>query len=72
MLAYAEGPCYALSIGYCTTLGTVGSFLGPLLLGLEKQHRGEYVWGLMGLGAALLVAGFMCFFSPRAPHVGQL
>lgn len=65
ILAYADGPDFAVGIGYCNAVGNVGSFLGPLVLGWSREASGHYTGGLVGVGGALLVAGMMCFLAPR-------
>lgn len=61
--AYVKGTAAAAGIAFINTLGLVGGFLSPFVLGLIKTHTGSLDWGnwlmagTMAVGATVLLVG---------------
>jgi nitrate/nitrite transporter NarK len=50
------------SIGLINSVGNLGGFLGPALLGWLKTNTGSYQVGLSCLAASMLVTATMLFY----------
>ena len=61
---FLEGAGAAAGIALINSIGNLGGFIGPFLLGWLKDKRGSYAGGLYGVGAILaLSAAVMVGFS---------
>jgi MFS transporter, ACS family, tartrate transporter len=61
------------SIGLINSVGNLGGFLGPTVLGAVQQATGSFVGGLYYLSGSMLVSALLIYFlgvgaKPRAPH----
>ena len=50
------------SIGLINSLGNLGGFLGPRLLGYVKTHTGSFAGGVYLLAGGMLVTATILFF----------
>ena len=52
---YLQGPAAAGGFAMINSIGAIGGFVGPFIIGWVKEHRGEFGSGLtiLGAGAAL-------------------
>ena len=57
----------AASIGFINTLGNLGGFCGPYLIGYLYNRTHSFTPGLSGMVAALAVAGILVLFCPCEP-----
>ncbi len=57
----------AASIGFINTLGNLGGFCGPYLIGYLYNRTHSFTPGLSCMVAALAVAGILVLFCPREP-----
>jgi ACS family tartrate transporter-like MFS transporter len=63
--AYLTGAGAAAGIALINSLGNLGGFVGPYLIGLAKHSTNSYSGGLYGLAGACLVAVFVTFFTVK-------
>ncbi|MBB5498843.1 MFS transporter [Paraburkholderia sp. MM5384-R2] len=60
------GKTAAASIAVIAALGNLGGFVGPFIMGLAKDHTGNFTSGLLILAAAGVVAGLIVLVLGRA------
>jgi len=66
---FLTGFAAAAGIALINSVGNLGSFVGPYLVGLAKQKTGNFSAGLAIAGIAALVAAILALLLPRrAPH----
>lgn len=58
-------------IAYINTIGILGGFVAPYLIGLIKQQTGSTQWGLLSMVALLLVSLVALFLIRRAPSPAE-
>src|SRR5690554_295046 len=63
---YFGRAAFAMVMGFSSLIVTVGSVLGPLIVGLLRDSLGNYAWGFGGLAVVGLV-GAAAFFLLEAP-----
>jgi len=63
--AYLTGAGAAAGIALINSLGNLGGFVGPYLIGLAKHSTNSYSGGLYCLSGACLVAVFVTFFTVK-------
>jgi ACS family tartrate transporter-like MFS transporter len=51
------GTAAAAGIALINSVGNLGGFFGPYIIGLVRTHTGEFKYGLLVVGAALAVGG---------------
>ena len=61
----------AISIAAINSIGNLGGFVGPYLIGVVKGWTGSAVAGLMFLSAMVLVAFFMTYFAKLEDKPGS-
>lgn len=61
--AFLSGTAAAGGIALVNSIGNVGGFVGPYIIGYVKQTTGSFTSGLMVLAATLLIAGFIALSS---------
>jgi MFS family permease len=54
--SFLHGAAAAGGIAFINSVGNLGGFVGPYLMGAIKQSTGQNVFGLFALGVALLIA----------------
>ncbi len=57
--AMLSGTAAAAGIALINSLGNLGGFVGPTVIGLARKWTGEFRGGLMVVGAILAVSGFV-------------
>ena len=55
----------AASIGLISSLGNLGGFVGPYVIGWVSTQTGSYVGGLLVVGTALFLSGTMVLLVSR-------
>ena len=63
--AYLTGAGAAAGIALINSLGNLGGFVGPYLIGLAKHSTNSYSGGLYGLAGACILAVFVTFFTVK-------
>lgn len=61
--AFLSGTAAAGGVALINSIGNVGGFVGPYIIGYVKQTTGSFTSGLMVLAATLLIAGFIALSS---------
>jgi len=64
--AFLSGTAAAGGIALINSVGNLGGFVGPYLVGLIKDHTGSNMAALMMLGGALLAMGLLAMTIPEA------
>ncbi len=64
--AFLSGTAAAGGIALINSVGNLGGFFGPTLVGIFKDRTGSDVAALLLLGGALLCMGLLALFLPRA------
>lgn len=49
----------AAGIGLINSIGSLGGFVGPNVVGFIKQHHPDFIYSLAALAVSLMVAGFL-------------
>ncbi len=62
------GPAAAAGIAWINSLGNLGGFFGPTIVGWAKQLTGSYAGGLYGLALCALVSAVVALFWLRIPR----
>jgi ACS family tartrate transporter-like MFS transporter len=63
---FARGPAAASSLALVNTIGTLGGFFGPVIVGTLKSWTGGYGAAMAALGAAQLLAALIVLGVGRA------
>jgi sugar phosphate permease len=58
---FLTGPAAAGSIGLINSVGNLGGFFGPTIVGFVEEKTGSFVWGIWYLGASAGVAALVLF-----------
>ena len=53
---YFAGPAGAAVIGFVSSMGHLGGFTGPYLMGFFRELYDNFTFGLCGLAVALLIS----------------
>ncbi|MBW8856361.1 MAG: hypothetical protein JF604_19005 [Bradyrhizobium sp.] len=56
---FARGPAAASGLALVNTIGTLGGFFGPVIVGALKARTGNYAAAMAVLGAAQLASGMI-------------
>ena len=71
--AFLGGTAAAAGIAFINSVGNLGGFVGPYLVGIVKDSTGSNVAALLLLGASLLCMGLLALVLPRtAQNQGSL
>jgi ACS family tartrate transporter-like MFS transporter len=65
---FLHGRAAAGGIAFINTLGALGGFIGPYVIGLVKSASGSFTGGLLFLAAALTVSGIIALGLRGAPE----
>jgi nitrate/nitrite transporter NarK len=66
--AMFTGTAAAAAIALINSVGNLGGYLGPMLLGKAKDATGGYTVGMLALGAlALAAAAMLIVLPPKRP-----
>jgi MFS family permease len=66
--AFLGGTAAAAGIAFINSVGNLGGYAGPHLVGVLKDKTGSNVAALLLLGAALLGMAFFTLVLPKAPR----
>ena len=69
---FLAGTAAAGGIGFINTIGTVGRFAGPWLVGIFKQETGNYSSAMAALAVAMLVSVLIVLFMGRRMSIPKL
>jgi len=53
---FLSGPAAAAGIATINSIGNLGGFVGPFMIGLIKEHSGSYTWGLWFVAGLLVLS----------------
>jgi len=70
--AYLTGAGAAAGIALINSLGNLGGFTGPYIIGWARQATGSFSGGLYGLAALALIAVFVTFFTVKVKKVEKV
>jgi len=65
---FLTGSAAAASIAWINSVGNLGGFFGPTIVGWAKQVTGSYAGGLYALAAFSLVSAIVSLFWLNIPH----
>ena len=66
--AFLGGTAAAAGIAFINSVGNLGGFAGPYLVGVIKDQTGSNVAALLMLGCALLGMAIFTFGLPKTPR----
>src|SRR6185312_5451315 len=66
---WLTGPAAAAGIAWINSLGNLGGFFGPSMVGWAKNLTGSFAGGLYALAACALASAFISLFWIRVPKV---
>ena len=69
--AFLGGSAAAGGIALINSIGNLGGFVGPSLIGLVHESTQSFAGGLLALAASLLVAGLLALCVSRASLAGS-
>ena len=67
---FLVGPAAAGGIALINSVGNIGGFAGPYLLGYIRDHTGSFAWGLRALAASLILTAALAVTARRMIHTG--
>ena len=67
---FLVGPAAAGGIALINSVGNVGGFAGPYLLGYIRDHTGSFAWGLRALAGSLIVTAALALTVRRTIRGG--
>lgn len=53
---FLSGPAAAAGIATINSIGNLGGFVGPFMIGVIKEHSGSYTWGLWFVAGLLVLS----------------
>jgi ACS family tartrate transporter-like MFS transporter len=65
---FLTGSAAAASIAWINSVGNLGGFFGPTIVGWAKQMSGSYAGGLYALAAFSLLSAIVSLFWLNIPH----
>jgi ACS family tartrate transporter-like MFS transporter len=65
---FLTGPAAAASIALINSVGNLGGFFGPTIVGWAKQITGSYAGGLYALAALALMSAIVSAFWLHIPR----
>lgn len=65
---FLTGPAAAAGIAWINSIGNLGGFFGPTIVGWARQLSGSFAGGLYGLAACTLVSAVVALFWLRLPR----
>lgn len=72
---FLSGPAAAAGIATINSIGNLGGFVGPMMIGVIRQQTGTYTWGLYfvaGLLALSAVIVFLLSANSKTPQAAEL
>lgn len=70
--AFLRGTAAAGGIALVNSVGNVGGFIGPILVGWIRDATGNFAAGLLALAGVLVLGAAVVFAIPTSPTVKQL
>ena len=67
---FLVGPAAAGGIALINSVGNIGGFVGPYLLGYIRDRSGSFAWGLRALAASLIVTSVLALTVRRTIRGG--
>ncbi|HEV2133353.1 MAG TPA: MFS transporter [Terracidiphilus sp.] len=68
---FLSGAGAAAGIAWINSLGNIGGFVGPILIGWMKERWGSYAGGLDAVGAMLAISAALMLFMSRQTRGGR-
>jgi ACS family tartrate transporter-like MFS transporter len=65
---FLTGPAAAAGIAWINSLGNLGGFFGPTIIGWAKTLTGSFAGGLYGLAACTVISAAIALFWLRIPR----
>ena len=56
---FLSGPAAAAGIAVINSIGNLGGFAGPVVIGIIRQQTGSYTWGLYFVAGLLILSAFI-------------
>ena len=56
---FLSGPAAAAGIATINSIGNLGGFVGPMMIGVIRQHTGSYTWGLFFVAGLLILSALI-------------
>lgn len=69
---YLSGRSAAAGIAAINSIGNLGGFFGPTLIGYVKSSTGSYTWGLIGVSISLAVSSALVWLISKKASVNQV
>jgi nitrate/nitrite transporter NarK len=66
VVLFSHGAAGASGLALVNTIGTLGGFFGPVIVGTLKARTGDYGAAMAALGAAQLLAALIVLAAGRA------
>jgi len=63
---FARGPAAASGLALVNTIGTLGGFFGPIIVGTLKARTGNYAAAMAALGVAQLLSAVIVLATLNA------
>ena len=64
---FLSGPAAAAGIATINSIGNLGGFVGPMMIGVIRQQTGSYTWGLYFVAGLLAISALVVLIlSARA------
>ena len=62
---FLSGPAAAAGIATINSIGNLGGFVGPMMIGVIRQQTGSYTWGLYFVAALLVLSATIVIILAR-------
>ena len=68
---FLSGSAAAAGIATINSLGNLGGFVGPFMIGLIKQQTGSYTWGLWFVAGLLILSSLVVLWLSASARKAQ-
>lgn len=69
---FLKGQGAAAGIAAINSIGNLGGFFGPFLIGYVKSTTGSYFWGLIGVAVSLVLSAFLVLLTAHKQAVSPV
>lgn len=72
---FLSGPAAAAGIATINSIGNLGGFVGPMMIGVIRQQTGSYTWGLFFVAALLALSALIVLLlsaKSKTPQSAEL
>jgi len=72
---FLSGPAAAAGIATINSIGNLGGFVGPMMIGVIRQHTGSYTWGLFFVAGLLILSALIVLIlsgNAKKPQTAKL